>query len=152
MLDRFFECARLCRLDGITYWVIEDPDLIYDFINTEIRREWESDAKFERRDPQRDPWLKTLSKRKWTLEITQLSQIKLNPAIMNYADPKRSYNFQKGLAKRSLELQQSIKEYYLIIWPLITRKEDSTLVDGYCRHAALKALNTPRTYTYVGAM
>jgi len=40
--------------------VIEDPDGIYDFINTNVRREWEADAKEEGRNPLDDPWLKAL--------------------------------------------------------------------------------------------
>jgi hypothetical protein len=51
------------RLDGVTYWVIEDPDGIRDFVNNELRREWEEDARSEDRDPRKDAWLKTLSKR-----------------------------------------------------------------------------------------
>ena len=65
------------RLDGITYWVIQNPDGIYDFVNREIRKEWEADARFEGRNPNQDLWLRTLSKRKWSLEIIEISQIKL---------------------------------------------------------------------------
>lgn len=41
------------RLKGITYWVIETPHRIHDFINCEIRKELETDAFFEGRDPPR---------------------------------------------------------------------------------------------------
>jgi len=140
------------RLDGITYWVIEDPDGIYDFITTEIRREWEADALSEHRNPNQDSWLKTLSKRKWSLKITELGKIRLNPAIMNYVDMQSGYNFAQNLAKRSNELQQGIKEYSMVIWPVIVRKEDWMLVDGYCRYATLKTLNVSKTYAYVGAL
>jgi phosphoribosylpyrophosphate synthetase len=67
------------RLNGITYWVIDDPDSIYDFVNSEIRREWETDAINERRNPKDDPWLRTLPRRKWHLRITDIAKIKLNP-------------------------------------------------------------------------
>jgi len=140
------------RLDGITYWVIEDPEGVYDFINKEIRKEWEADARSEGRDPQRDPWLKTLSKRKWSLEIMKLGRIRLNPNVMNHVDSKSGYIFSESLAKRSDELLQCIKTYGLVIWPLIVRKEDCQLVDGYCRYTALKAMNVSRIYTYVGAL
>jgi hypothetical protein len=43
------------RLEGITYWVIDDPKAIFDFINTEVRKEWEADARSEHRDPKDDP-------------------------------------------------------------------------------------------------
>jgi hypothetical protein len=39
------------RIESISYWVIEDADGIYDFTNTEVRREWEEDARSEHRDP-----------------------------------------------------------------------------------------------------
>ena len=142
----------LRRLDGITYWVIEDPDGIHDYINTEIRKEWETDARFEHREPKDDPWLKTLSKRKWSLEIMGIDRIELNTEIMNYVDPERGYVFSERLAHRSRELQEYMKTGGSIIWPLIVRKEDTQLVDGYCRYSTLKALHVPRTYAYVGTV
>ena len=48
-------CTPVRRLEGITYWVIEDPEGIYDFINKEVRKEWEEDAESEGREPQEDP-------------------------------------------------------------------------------------------------
>ena len=51
------------RLEGVTYWVIEDPESISDFINVEIRKEWETDARFEKRDPEDDPWLRRVRSR-----------------------------------------------------------------------------------------
>jgi len=147
-----FSGTPIHRLEGITYWVIEDPDGIYDFINTEIRKEWEVDAEFERRDPRRDQWLNTLSNRRWTLEILKTSRIQLNPAIMKYSDMKRNYVFSKELAKRTAELRQGIETYAMVIWPLIVRMEDRVLVDGYCRYTTLKAMNIKRTYAYVGSL
>ena len=138
------------RLEGITYWVIENPGGIYDFINTEIRKEWEADARSGGREPKNDPWLQTLSERKWSLEITEISRIKLNPAIMNYVNQKRGYIFSESLAKRSSELKREITEFGVVIWPVIVRKEDWMLVDGYCRYIVLKAINVRRIYAYVG--
>lgn len=140
------------RLDGITYWVIEDPEGIYDFINKEIRKEWEADARFEGREPKENTWLKSLSKRRWSLEIAEIDRIKLNPDIMNYVDDERGYNFSQELAKRSDELRRSIKEYSQVIWPVIVRKEGFMLVDGYCRYATLRMMNIQRTYAYVGTL
>lgn len=140
------------RLEGISYWVIEDPEGIHDFINNEIRREWEEDAISERRDPSQDSWLNSLSKRKWTLEISQISQIKPDPRIMNYVDVKVGYSFQDSLVKRSRELRESIQMFAAVIWPLIIRKEDAVLMDGYCRYETLKTMNISRIYTYVGAL
>ncbi|MFQ6086754.1 MAG: ParB N-terminal domain-containing protein [Candidatus Bathyarchaeia archaeon] len=147
-----FSTTPIRRLDGITYWVIEDSDGIYDFINKEIRREWEADARFECRNPEQDLWLRTLQKRKWSLKILEVSHIKLNPDIMSYVDGKKGYNFSEALAIRSNELKHSIERYGLVIWPVIVRKEDSMLVDGYCRYTALKAMNVRRIYAYVGTL
>jgi hypothetical protein len=103
--------AVIRRLEGITYWTIKDPDEIYDFINTEVRKEWEEDVKFEGREPSGDSWLKTLSKRIWRLEATEIDKIKLNPSIMNLADNRRGYAFLDELAKRSDELRNAIEKY-----------------------------------------
>jgi hypothetical protein len=97
------------RLEGITYWVIDDPDAIYDFVNSEIRKVWETDARSEHRNPKDDQWLKTLPRRKWHLDITGIAKIKLNSDIMNFVNPERGYVFSKSLEKRSLELRQSIE-------------------------------------------
>lgn len=147
-----FSTTPVRRLEGITYWVIEDSEAIHDFVNREIRTEWEADARFEGRDPREDPWLMTLSKRRWHLEIAETDQIRLNPRIMNYVDDVRSYNFSEALAKRSDELRKSIQEYAQVIWPVIVRGEDFMLVDGYCRHTALKRMNIKRIYAYIGTL
>lgn len=132
--------------------MIEDPEAIRDFINTEVRREWEVDAASEHRDPREDPWLKTLPKRKWSLRIIERGRIKLDPRIMSYVDPERGYVFSKSLAERSLELQESMEMGGLAIWPLVVRKEDMRLVDGYCRYNTLKKLNVSRIYAYTGTL
>ncbi len=80
------------RLEGISYWVIEDSVGIYDFVNTELRREWEEDVRSEGRDPKDDEWLKTLAKREWKLDIVKLEQIRLSPRIMNYVDEAEQYS------------------------------------------------------------
>jgi hypothetical protein len=140
------------RLEGVAYWVIENTEAIYDFINTEVKEEWEADARSEGRDPRQDPWLKTLSKRKWSLAITRTDMVKLDPDIMNYVNSKTGYDFAQRLAKRSEQLQREIKEFAHVIWPVIVREEDMQLVDGYCRYTALKTMNVSRIYAYVGAM
>jgi hypothetical protein len=140
------------RLEGIAYWVIEDADAIYDFINTEARKEWEEDARSEHRDPKDDLWLKALSKRKWSLTITETERIGLNPDTVNFVDRESGYNFREHLEQRRSELQKSIQSFGVVIWPLIVRGEDMQLVDGYCRLATLKTMNVSRVYVYVGAL
>jgi len=135
------------RLDGITYWVIDDTNDIYDFMNTQLRREWIGDAKDEGRRPEDDTWLQELSKRKWRLEILELNTIKPNPYEFI---PGTGYNFEERLTQRSTELRKAIEKYGSIIWPVTVRGEDMQLVDGYCRYTTLKAMNVARVYAYVG--
>ena len=134
-------------LDGITYWVIESTEDIHDFINTQIRKEWTADARDEGRDPKEDPWLESLSSRKWRLEVLRVSEIKPNPYEFI---PKTGYNFEERLAKRSEQLRKAVETYGSVIWPVIVRHEDMQLVDGYCRHTTLRAIGIPRIYAYVG--
>jgi len=140
------------RLEGISYWVIDDPDAIYDFVNSQIRKEWEADARSEHRDPKDDPWLTTLAKRKWHLEITDMSRIKLDQDIMNYVDPERGYVFSKSLEKRSADLRHNMECWSVVLSPLTTRKEDYQLVDGYCRYTTLKTMGVSKTYIYIGSL
>lgn len=140
------------RLDRISYWVIEDPEAIYDFVNTELRKEWEEDARSEGRDPGEDEWLKELPKRRWTLERMDIDQIKFDPRIMNYTDGGRKYVFKESLKKRSQELKETIEKFANVIWPTIVKKEDLMLVDGYCRYTVLKSLRVSRIYAYVGSL
>jgi hypothetical protein len=135
------------RLDGVTYWVIDDDNDIYDFINTQLRQEWVADAKDEGRQPEEDAWLQQLSDRKWHLEVLELYTIKPNPYEFI---PRTGYNFEERLAQRSKELRKAIEKYGSIIWPISVRGEDMQLVDGYCRFTTLKAMNVARTYAYVG--
>jgi hypothetical protein len=137
------------RLDGITYWVIDDADGIYDLMNTQLRQEWIGDAKDAGRQPEDDTWLKELSKRKWRLEILELDVIRPNPYEFI---PRTGYNFEERLAQRSTELHRAIEKYGSIIWPITVRGEDMQLVDGYCRFATLKAMSVTRVYAYVGRL
>jgi hypothetical protein len=137
------------RLDGITYWVIDDASDIYDFMNMQLRLEWIRDAKDEGRQPEDDAWLQELSKRKWRLEILELNSIKPNPYEFI---PRTGYNFEERLAQRSKELRKAIEEYGSLIWPLTVRGEDMQLVDGYCRYTTLEAMKVTRVYAYVGRL
>jgi len=71
---------------------------------------------------------------------------------MDYVDVKLGYSFQESLVKRSRELRESIQMFAAVIWPLIVRKEDLVLMDGYCRYETLKTMNVSGTYTYVGVL
>ncbi len=59
------------RLHGISYWGMQDPDEIRDFIKTNVRKEWKADAKSEGLNASKDPWLQILPRRTWTLEVVR---------------------------------------------------------------------------------
>lgn len=142
----------LRRLQGITYWVIEDPAEIADFINTNIRKEWEADLRSVGRDPREDPWLQTLYRGKWRLEVVDADRIVLNPDIMNYVDTERGCSFQELLAKRRKELRSVVETYRVVIWPVILRGEDMLLADGYCRLSTLQEIGISQAYAYLGTL
>ena len=142
----------LRRLQGITYWVIEDPAEIADFINSNIRKEWEADLRSVGRDPREDPWLQTLYRSKWRLEVVDADRIVLNPDIMNYVDTERGYRFQESLAKRRKELRSVMETYRAVIWPVILRGEDMLLADGYCRLTTLQEIGISQVYAYLGTL
>jgi hypothetical protein len=142
----------LRRLEGITYWVIDNPEEIRDFINTEVRREWEQDIKEMARDPASGIWLETLPSRKWRLSIVRTADVKLNEFALNYVDAKSGYNFAERLAERGKELRKGIELWGRVIWPIIVRGEDMEVLDGYCRYTTLRELGVSRLYAYVGSL
>ena len=137
-------------LHSIEYRVFEDPDDIHDFINTEVRRELEADLGSMGRDPRDDALLNSLPKRKWRLETVPLGEVRLNPLIMNSSDTRTGRKFTERLEERRSELTKALEIHGTIIWPIILLREESLLVDGYCRHSTLLEMDIPETYAYVG--
>jgi len=103
------------RLEGITYWVINDSEGIRRFINTSVRRKWEEDNRNDRVNSRMDDWLLSLSKRQWRLQTLSVNRVKLNPAMV----ARRS--FRARLKARSEEMQRSIASYGVVIWPLVIK-------------------------------
>ena len=141
----------LRRLEGITYWVIDEPSGIYDFINTEVRKEWEFDVKAMPGDPANGVWLATLARRKWRLEIVRSEKITLDKFAMDYVDTKTGYNFAERLAKRRQELRNAIELWGHVIWPIVIRKEDMQVLDGYSRYTTLVEMEISKVYAYLGS-
>ncbi len=135
----------LRKIECVTYWVIEDPGQIRKFVNTNIRREWLKDAEDDDVDPEYEPWLRSLSKLRWSIKTVKLAEIRLNPLMMN----RRS--FIARLEERSSQLRRGIELYGQVIWPIILSGEDSLLKDGYCRYTTLKQMNIRRTLAYIGS-
>jgi hypothetical protein len=134
----------LRRIEGITYWVIDDSEQIRRFINSNIRHEWKKDAETDGIDASVDPWLRRLSRLKWSLQTISLVDVKLEPSLIGRKD------FVTRLEERSKELRRGIELYDQVISPIIIRGEDSMLKDGHRRYTTLKAMRVKRTLAYVG--
>ena len=134
------------RLEGITYWVINDREEIRRFINTNVRREWEEDNKNDEVDSLKDDWLLSLSRREWRLRTTSVDKVGLNPVMMARTA------FATRLKQRSEEMQRSITSYGIVIWPLVIKGEDHELKDGYCRYMTLRNMGVSKVWAYVGFM
>ena len=141
------ELSPLRRVDGVSYWVIENPDEIYDFV-VNISAPSGSSS----RDPSEYRWLQTLSNRRWRSEIVHMDEIRLDPDIIDYVDVMTGYNFAERLASRREQLRRAIETYETVIWPVLVRGEDMSLVDGYCRHITLREMHISKIYTYIGSI
>jgi hypothetical protein len=130
--------------------VFEDLDDIHDFINMEIRRELEVDLQSVGLDPRDDVLLNSLPKRKWKLEIVNIADVRLNPLILNSFDVKTGRKFTERLVERRLELRKALESGGTVIWPIVLLREESLLVDGYCRHSTMQEMGILETYAYVG--
>lgn len=139
------------NLEGITYWVLEDQAEIAELVNVHIRREWESDIA-EQKDHEGGEWLGTVQARDWSLEVVEMSKIKLSMNIMNYSDEETGYNFRKRLEEREKILRRDLERLGAVIRPLILRGEDMQLMDGYCRYHVLSDKMVTRVFAYVGSL
>src|SRR2546421_10309152 len=97
------------RLRSIEYRVFEDSDDIHDLINMEIRRELEVNLESMGRDPRDDSLLSSLPKRKWKLEVVNVSDVRLNPLILNSSDLNTGRKFAERLTERRLELRKALE-------------------------------------------
>ena len=142
--------ARVLRkLEGITYWVIEDPEEIRELVCDYIRKEWEADIA-EQKDHEEGRWLESIKKRRGKLIVVDLRSIVLNDKIMNYVNETTGYNFRKRLWERMSLLNRDLDKFGAVIRPQIARGEDSQLMDGYCRYHVLADREIKQTYVYVG--
>ena len=132
-------------MQGITYWVLNDPKEIRHFINSNIGQEWERDNIDDGVDSKTDEWLLSLPRRVWRLRMLSVAKITLDPLMMARED------FVKRLDERSNEMRRSVSEYHrFVIWPLVLRGEDYRLKDGYCRFTTLKKMGIRRVLAYIG--
>jgi len=133
------------RLEGITYWIIDNREEIRTFINVNVRREWEEDNLNDGIDSRKDDWLLNLSRREWRLRTLPMEKVRLDPEMM-----ARS-SFTAELNRRSKEMRRSLANYGIVIWPLVIRGEDHELRDGYCRFTTLRSMGISKVFAYVGS-
>ena len=137
-------------LRGVEYRVLEDPDDIYDYVNTEIRKELETDLISMRNGPNSNEIMNSLAIRNWKLEVVNLCDIQLNPMIMESWDVKTGKSFRDRLKERTSELCRALDQDKAVIWPLVMIDSHNLLIDGYCRHSVLTEMGIPRAYGYSG--
>jgi hypothetical protein len=73
----------LRRLQGITYWVINDREEIRRFVNSNVKQEWERDNQKDGIDSRKDDWLLSLPKREWRARVLGTSKVRLDPSTMS---------------------------------------------------------------------
>lgn len=137
-------------LHGVEYRVLEDPDDIYDYVNTAIRKELETDTVTMRNGPDSNEIIDSLATRKWKLEIVNLCDIQLNPMILESSDIKTGRRFRDRLKERTSEFRQVLDHDKVAICPLVLVDNHRLLIDGYCRHSTLTEMGIPRAYGYSG--
>jgi hypothetical protein len=147
--DGSFRVLR--KLDGITYWVIEDPEEIRELVCDNIRMEWEADIA-EQKDHEEGAWLGTIQARDWRLKVVGLDEIKLSMDIMNYTNEETGYNFRKRLEERKKILERDIDRFGAVIRPLVLRAEDMQLLDGYCRYHVISDRRVAKAFAYLGSL
>lgn len=125
------------RLEGITYWVIEDPPDIKDYVDLALRKEWEADIEDDGEPGQE--WLADMLQRSWSLQVLNVDQVHGS-----------EYLWSPRLAERRAELRRGIERYGHVIWPIVVREEDFFLADGYCRFSTLKDMGVGKIFAYVG--
>ena len=138
-------------LEGIPYWVTEDPREISELVRNHVRKEWEADIA-EQKDHEEGSWLGSLEKRRWRLAITKLRDIVLSDQILDYVNEATGYNFRKRLRERISLLDRDLDRFGAVIRPVIVRAEDSHLMDGYCRYHVLMKRGIKETYAYIGIL
>lgn len=123
---------------------------IAELVNTNIRREWESDIA-EQEDHEEGTWLASLPIRRWRLDVLPMKAIRLSERIMNYHNSKTGYSFRQRLGERMKILERDLDRYSAVIRPLVVREEDGQLMDGYCRYHVLLDKKAGKAYAYIGA-
>jgi hypothetical protein len=125
-------------LEGVAYWVIEDPVEIAEFVGTILRKVWEADIEDDG-VPDQD-WLTDLLGRSWSLQKIDVDGVHGS----DYLDSPR-------LGQRRADLRNGIERFGHVIWPIVVREEGHYLADGYCRYTTLREMGLKQVFAYVGS-
>jgi len=136
------------KLSGFTYNIIKDKKKIRPFLLKWLGREWRIDHKERPDQIWTIKWLKDLRKMQFDLRIVDINKIKLRKDLMNYK--KGRYIFRDELKDRCADRLESIQRG-VSIEPLVVRKKDMQLMDGYSRFSVLKKLGAKKVYVYMGS-
>jgi hypothetical protein len=137
------------KLGKFTYHIISNKDEINPLLSKWLGREWKIDNKEFPDQIWTIKWLKLLPQLNFSLEIVQLSDIRLRKDLMNYKT--KDYSFIEELMERLKEMEESILQGSSI-GPLIINRNDMELMDGYTRYTILKKHAQDDVYVYVGSI
>ena len=140
---------RYKKLGKFTYHVITDRSKLKPFLLKWIGGEWEIDHKEFPDQLWTIEWLNLLPQFNFRLKKINLETIQLRQDLMNYETD--TYNFVEKLKVRADEMEESILQGSSL-GPLLVKKENMELMDGYTRYTILKKHQQKRTYVYLGSI
>ncbi len=138
---------RYKKLGKFTYHVITDKSKLKQFLLKWIGGEWEIDHKEFPDQQWTIEWLNLLPQYNFKLKKVDLETIQPRQDLMNYKTD--SYNFKEELKVRAYEMEESILQGSSL-GPLLVKKENMELMDGYTRYTILKKYQQKTTYVYLG--
>ena len=140
---------RYKKLGKFTYHVITDKSKLKSFLLKWIGGEWEIDHKEFPDQSWTIEWLNLLPQYNFKLKKVDLETIQPRQDLMNYK--KESYSFIEELKVRADEMEESILQGSSL-GPLLVKKENMELMDGYTRYTILNKYQQKRVYVYLSSI
>jgi len=140
---------RYKKLGKFTYHVITDKSKLKSFLLKWIGGEWEIDHKEFPDQSWTIEWLNLLPQYNFKLKKVDLETIQPRQDLMNYKTD--SYSFIEELNVRADEMEESILQGSSL-GPLLVKKENMELMDGYTRYTILNKYQQKRVYVYLSSI
>lgn len=140
---------RYKRLGKFTYHIIIDKNQIKPFLLKWISGEWKIDLEEFPDQKWTTEWLNLLPQFIFKLKKVELEKIHPRQDLMDYKSD--SYNFREHLKVRVDEMEESLLQGSSL-GPLLVKKENMELMDGYTRYSILKKHEQKKTYVYLGSL